>query len=63
MQGEWKPAFRKLKKKQETRFWWSIGHSSFIVKQDEYPQYIAYQTSYSMKHFLKECEDLSQTNE
>ena len=34
----------------------SLSHS-FILKQEEQPQCIAYQTSF--KHFLQECRDLS----
>ena len=65
--GEWRPAFRKLRKEQViiSRLW--IGHTSlthsFILKQRQSPQCLTCQTPYTIKHVLVECGALAITRE
>ena len=58
--GEWRPAFRKSRKEQVTITRLRNGHSrltnSFILKQEQQPQYSTCQTPCIIKHVLLECK-------
>ena len=63
--GEWRPAFRKLRKEQVTITRLRIGHCrlthSFILKQEHQPQCSTYQTPCTIKHVLLECKVFNDT--
>ena len=58
--GEWYLAFRKSRKEQVTITRLHIGHSrlthSFILKQEQQPQFLTCQTPSTIKHILLECK-------
>ena len=65
--GGWRPAFRKIRMEQVIISRLRIGHTrltrSFILKQEQPPQFLTCQTSYTIKHIQMECGVLATTRE
>ena len=63
--GEWRPAFRKLKREQVAITRLRIGHTilthSFLLRQKQQPQYSTCQSPCSIKHILLECKAFNST--
>ena len=57
--GEWRPAFRALRREQVVISRLRIGHTrltyAFILKQEPHPQCLTCQTICTVKHILIEC--------
>ena len=65
--GEWRPAFKKSRKEQVIISQLRIGHTSlthsFILKLEQPPQCLTYQTLYTIRFVLVECGALAITRE
>ena len=61
--GEWRRAFRRLRREQVIISRLRIGHTrlthSFILKQEQQPQCLTCQSPCALKHILMECREFA----